>query len=250
MKQLCFAKVNVFLKVTGKRGGFHEIISRFCLVPSLFDEIEFVPSKEGFDIDGEFDCSLEENIIYKAYKKLQEKADSKLLDEFFKTHKVVVNKNIPTGAGLGGGSSNAATFLNMLKKIDSSLKQSWLEEVAGSIGSDVMFFLKGYNAANVTGVGEIVEEFKEEPLDFEIFTPPIFCQTPLIYKKFRESYYKESKDLELLEKESKNILKEGNIEALNDLYEPALSIYPKLGEYAKDGWFFSGSGSSFFRIKE
>lgn len=250
MKHLSFAKVNIFLKITGKRGNFHELASRFCLVSSLYDEIEFATSKDGFDIEGKFDCPLEENIIYKAYDGLQKKIDSKLLRKFFSSHKVVVSKNIPTGAGLGGGSSNAATFLNMVKEIDSSIKQSDLEEVASSIGSDVMFFLKRFVSANVSGVGEIVEEFDEEPLNFEVFTPPIHCETPKIYKKFRESYYKESGAEDWLALSSRDIVKDKSADELNDLYAPALDIYPKLEEYRKDGWFFSGSGSSFFRIKE
>lgn len=250
MKHLSFAKVNVFLKITGKRGGFHELISRFCLVTSLYDEIEFVSSGDGFDIEGEFDCSLRENIIYKAYDGVQKKIGSKLLSEFFSSHKVVVNKNIPTGAGLGGGSSNAATFLNMLKEIDSSIAQSDLEEVATSIGSDVMFFLKGIRSANVSGAGEVVEEFKEEPLSFEIFTPPLHCETSKIYKKFRESYYKESSKGSWLALSSRDVVKDKSADELNDLYAPAVEIYPVLEEYMKDGWFFSGSGSSFFRIVE
>eukprot|EP01022_Parablepharisma_sp_SALTPOND_P021729 TRINITY_DN43440_c0_g1_i1.p1 TRINITY_DN43440_c0_g1~~TRINITY_DN43440_c0_g1_i1.p1 ORF type:complete len:251 (-),score=16.95 TRINITY_DN43440_c0_g1_i1:336-1088(-) len=250
MKRLSFAKVNIFLKITGKRGNFHELISRFCLVPSLYDEMEFTSSRDGFDIEGKFDCSLKENIIYKAYDRLQKKIDSKLLSAFFTSHKVVVSKNIPAGAGLGGGSSNAATFLNMLKEIDSSIKQSDLEEVASSIGSDVMFFLKGFRSANVSGIGEIVEEFSEEPLSFEVFTPPIYCETPKIYKKFRESYYKESTQRSWLDMSSKDVVRGKKVDELNDLYASAVDIYPKLEEYIKDGWFFSGSGSSFFRIKE
>ena len=63
-----YAKVNIFLKVTGKRGSYHEIVSRFCLLNNLYDVLYFQPKdNEEFVIDGDFSCDVKSNTIFKAY---------------------------------------------------------------------------------------------------------------------------------------------------------------------------------------
>ncbi|MGB3751241.1 MAG: 4-(cytidine 5'-diphospho)-2-C-methyl-D-erythritol kinase, partial [Arcobacteraceae bacterium] len=103
MTKKSYAKVNIFLKVVGKRGDYHELASRFVRVKNLFDIMSFEKgSFEEFTLEGDFGCQTKQNTIYKAYVAL-----SKLSDEvknYFRTHKVVVNKKIPEFAGLGGGS--------------------------------------------------------------------------------------------------------------------------------------------------
>ena len=100
-------------------------------------------------------------------------------------------------------------------------------------------------------IGEIVEKFVEEPLEIKVITPNILCDTKEIYKIFREKFYKElnkDKAKELFATNSKDILKVFSIREANDLYEPALFLNSNLKEFEKDGWFFSGSGSSFFKV--
>ena len=103
----------------------------------------------------------------------------------------------------------------------------------------------------MTGIGEIVEKFEEEILDIKTITPKIKCNTGEIFKVFRENFYKQISKNEadkLFKMKSIEILNNLNINEANDLYEPAISVYPKLEEYAQNSWFFSGSGSSFFKV--
>ena len=73
-----YAKVNIFLKITGKRGDYHEILSRFVLVNNLYDTLTFVAKKsDGFVVEGAFNCETKQNTIYKAYVALLEATGSK-----------------------------------------------------------------------------------------------------------------------------------------------------------------------------
>lgn len=250
MIEKSYAKVNIFLKISNKRDGYHELVSRFVRVHSLYDTISFIKSsRKAFDIIGEFGCKLETNTVYKAYK-LLEKYDS--VRNFFQSYSVKIEKKIPEFAGLGGGSSNAATFLNMTNKYcNLNLSKDELCEIAVKIGADVPFFVYEYDSANVTGIGEIVEKFDEEILDIETITPQIKCNTGEIFKVFRENFYKQISNEDannLLKLKSIDILKQFDIKDANDLFEPALSLYPQLNDYAKKDWYFSGSGSSFFKV--
>ncbi|PHM18468.1 MAG: 4-(cytidine 5'-diphospho)-2-C-methyl-D-erythritol kinase [Sulfuricurvum sp. PD_MW2] len=248
-----YAKVNIFLKITGKRGEYHTLSSRFMRVDSLFDILWFEPkSTPEFEIRGDFDCEVHSNTIYKAYKYLQSATRSDKLSTFFEQHAVCVDKKIPSFAGLGGGSSDAATFLHMCNdELDLGLTIEELAEIGSSVGADVPFFVYGYESANVRGIGEIVERFEEPLIDFEIITPNIQISTPAVYRYYREHLYEPISPEEVLRLEStssRELLATMNPKVANDLYPSALGCYNELSE--KEGWFFSGSGSSFFRIKE
>ena len=250
MTKKSYAKVNIFLKIVGLRDNYHLIASRFVRVKNLFDTISFIKKDvDNFSIEGNFSCILEKNTVYKAYKEL-EKFDE--VKEFFKKNIVKIDKNIPEFAGLGGGSSNCATFLNMVNiACNLNLSKEELAKIGSNIGADVPFFVYEFDSANVSGIGEIVEEFKEELVDIEVITPKIACDTGKIYKNFREKFYKElNKDevKELFVTNSKDILKKFSINEANDLYFSALDLNQDLKKFEKDNWFFSGSGSSFFKI--
>ena len=250
MTKKSYAKVNIFLKIVGLRDNYHLIASRFVRVKNLFDTISFIKKDvDNFSIEGNFSCVLEKNTVYKAYKEL-EKFDE--VKEFFKKNIVKIDKNIPEFAGLGGGSSNCATFLNMVNQAcNLNLSKEELAKIGSNIGADVPFFVYEFDSANVSGIGEIVEEFKEESLNIEVITPKIACDTGKIYKNFREKFYKElNKDevKELFVTNSKDILEKFSINEANDLYFSALDLNQDLKKFEKDNWFFSGSGSSFFKI--
>ena len=133
------------------------------------------------------------------------------------------------------------------------------------------FFLSRQESANVYGVGEVIEAFEEEALEFEIYTPPIACDTKKVYEEYdrgvRSGVGLRGVDLmhggslthgdyhykQFAMESSAKILARGEREELNDLFAPALRAYPALKDYALTlgkEWFFSGSGSSFFRLKE
>jgi len=248
------AKVNIFLKITGKRDNYHEILSRFMRIDNLYDTLHFFPKeRENFLIQGDFNCSTEQNTIYKAYKALLSATNSNELKILMKTHGVSVNKQIPAFAGLGGGSSDAATYLKMCNEVlHLGLSLTQLAAIGAKVGADVPFFIYGYTSANVSGIGEIVEPFEEAALTLETYTPAIEISTPAVYNRFRKDFYKEldkKESLQLSKMCSEEVLERYNIEEANDLYVPALSLYPALKKSYKAGHFFSGSGSSFFKVK-
>ncbi len=248
-----FAKVNIFLKITGKRGDYHTISSRFMRVDSLFDTLWFEPkSTPEFEIRGDFDCEVGSNTIYKAYKYLLAATHSDKLADFFETHAVCVDKQIPSFAGLGGGSSDAATFLRMCnEELDLGLSVDELAEIGSEVGADVPFFVYGYPSANVTGIGEVVKPYDEMPICFEVTTPELKISTPAVYRYYRDHLYNPISENEASRLEatpSREILSLMNAEEANDLYRAALGAYSELEK--KEGWFFSGSGSSFFKPKD
>lgn len=244
-----FAKINVFLKVVGTRGNYHEILSRFVLCEQLFDEIYFERSNS-FTIECD-NKEIKENIIQKAIDELKKAGFSNELDEFFSSHKIIINKQIPIGAGLGGGSSNAATFLLMVNdELNLHIKRENLMQIASKIGADVTFFVSGYRAANVSGIGEIIKEFDDEVPNLNIFTPNVFCSTPMVYQEFRSNFLQyidvnAAKKMQNLK--SKELLEIYKNEELNDLFAPCFKLYPQMNEFRDK--FLSGSGSSVFSVK-
>jgi len=243
-----YAKINTFLKITGHKDGYHTLMSRFIKVPHLYDTISFVAQEcQTFTIEGCGDVPLEENTIYQAFQAMDIETD------FFKYHKVVVEKNIPSGAGLGGGSSDGAAFMRLFNKVwKLNIDTPTLAEIGSTVGADIPFFIYNYDAANVSGFGEVVEEFSETPLEIELYTPDIHCDTALVYKTFKQNLFNDIlpesfKGWEKLS--SKKVLEKVNATEANDLYKASLIAYPKLADIAPKGWYFSGSGSTFFKIK-
>ena len=147
------AKINLFLKVDKKRSdGFHNIESRFQLI-NLFDEIT-IKKTDNKNISLKSNIRnksfLNKNIILDACFKLQEAVGEDLGCE------ITVIKNIPMGAGLGGGSSNAASTLVSLNNLFKlNLSHIKLSQLGAELGADIPFFINGKNA-NVSGFGEIL----------------------------------------------------------------------------------------------
>ena len=246
------AKVNIFLKITGHEDGYHTLLSRFVRVEKLYDTIAFEPCEcSEFTIEGCDGVPTESNTIYRAYDALLTYSKSKKLSDFFAKHKVVVTKKIPTQAGLGGGSSDGAAFMRLVNDVcELNIDTEKLAQLGSTIGADFPFFIYNYPSANVSGFGEIVEPFEEPPLELEIFTPDIGCDTAVVYKTFKKYLLQEISPTSYFGWErldSRTLL---NIVVdpivLNDLYPAALISYPKLEELDRKGWFFSGSGSTFF----
>ncbi len=249
------AKVNIFLKITGHKDGYHTLLSRFVRVEDLYDTITFEPSEcDTFTIEGCDDVPTKSNTIYKAYNALLQHSNSKVLSDFFTQHKIVVNKRIPSQAGLGGGSSDAAAFMRLVNEVcDLQIDTETLAKIGSTIGADLPFFIYNYPSANVSGFGEIVEAYEEIPLELELYTPNIGCDTTVVYQTFNKyllQYIALASFFGWEKLDSRTLL---NLVpdpiALNDLYPAALIAYPELEELDREGWFFSGSGSTFFRLK-
>jgi len=255
-----YAKVNIFLKITGSRGNYHEMISRFVKVNTLYDELSFVSKEqtdakeEAFKIIGDFSCPTEQNTIYKAYFALKEFTNSESLEKLMRTYAIKVDKNIPAFAGLGGGSSDAATYLKMCNEVlHLGLSLNELVSIGVKVGADVPFFIYDYESANVSGIGEVVEKFEEESFYVESYTPDVKISTPKVFQSYRANFY-DPIDGFMVEKlksmPSKEVLKTMSVHEANDLFKPALQEYKELKNHYQNGYFFSGSGSSFFKIRE
>jgi len=243
------AKINIFLKIVGTRGSYHELISRFVRYEDLYDQLMFIPgSFDRFTILG-MDLPTEHNIIYKAYLKLLERFPK--IVPFFKEHALKVDKAIPQGAGLGGGSSDAAAFLLMCQeRLELNLSSQDLMSIGASIGADVPFFLSQLPSANVSGIGEIIEPFEDDIPPLELKLLPIHCDTAKVYQNWRRNHLRF--DLPMAQKltamKSSEILATIAPTKANDLYSSALDLCPDLRRYQKE-WFLSGSGSTLLRSK-
>lgn len=234
--------------------------SRFVLAQgSLYDEM-CITQKDSFCIKGDFGCEMRENLIFKAKCALSEylSQQGKMTLALESLH-IEVQKRIPQGSGLGGGSANAGAFLRGVNELLSlGLNQNELVGIAQHIGADVSFFASGLRSANVSGKGERIESMREDVLECEIYTPNLFCDTKRVYRAFADSIRDKSRQYSLPTTqwfcmESKEILEsQPDVAELNDLFESACVCYPSLKDVAKElgkGWYFSGSGSSFFRLK-
>lgn len=249
---ISYPKVNIFFKIIGfLDNGYCDILSRYVRVENSFFDILEIKDSTTFKLNGDFDCPLESNTIFKAKIALQEYLGDMKKSKYLESFCINVDKNIPIFAGLGGGSSNAGVYLIAMNEIlELGLDKDILGAIASKVGADVSFFVYDYKSSNVSGIGDIVEEFIEDELAFEILTPKVNSHTSAVFAEFKKDY---SLDIRLarqmLELDSIDLINQFSIDILNDLYAPALRLYPELLEYSKEGYFFSGSGSSFFRLK-
>ncbi|WP_104697696.1 MULTISPECIES: 4-(cytidine 5'-diphospho)-2-C-methyl-D-erythritol kinase [unclassified Helicobacter] len=253
-----FPKINIFLKIIGvDERGYHLLDSRFHLVRGGLKDTIFIKPSSFFSLKGDFGCQLHQNTIYLAVVEMKKFLESKgrkatILDNIA----IEVEKNIPRGGGLGGGSADAGGVLFHLNQKFFNLTSQELCEIGKKVGADVPFFVTQYMSANVYGIGEQVEYFEEEILDFEIFVPEISCNTKMVYSEYDRKPIKTLLSYEyqkFSKMPSKDILKIYDRKQLNDLLYPALNIYPELKNFERDlgdEWFFSGSGSSFFRLRK
>ncbi len=176
------AKINLFLRVGKKRSdGFHNIESRFQLI-NLFDEITIKKTNnKNISIKSNIrnKSFLNKNIILDAFFKLQETVGKDLGCE------ITLIKNIPMGAGLGGGSSNAASTLvglNNLFKLN--LSRIKLTQLGAEIGADVPFFINGKNA-NVSGFGEILSPSNSTNSKILLIYPNIHVSTKEMFDELQ-----------------------------------------------------------------
>lgn len=136
------AKLNLFLHITGRReNGYHELQSIFQLI-NLYDWLEFSQTdSDQIVIEGLESVDLQHNLIYKATQILLPHA------KHASGLSIRIEKNIPMGAGLGGGSSNAATTLIVVNQLwECGLNTEQLAALGVKLGADVPIFVHGRNA--------------------------------------------------------------------------------------------------------
>ena len=248
------AKLNLHLEVYPKRSdGYHPIKSIFQTI-SLVDDL--VVSLSGKSLSCVVECDAMqlpvENTLTKTYRLFCQ------ISGVTAGVRVKLTKRIPSGAGLGGGSSDAATFLLILNRMfDYPLGLNQLEEIANLVGSDVLFFLSG-GAAVVTGRGDIVEPIKpREDFCIVVVYPDVHCSTPESYGLVDE-YFALGKTvnetaLQDLEKMYYEPISEWRF--LNTFTNPVATKFPVIFDVMKslenlgaDYVQMSGSGSTVFGV--
>jgi len=187
-------KVNLGLWITGKRpDGYHEIYTIFHTI-ALHDRIIIKPSvKQKVETTSPF-INPEENIVSKTLKRFEEWTGIHPELEIF------IEKNIPIGAGLGGGSSNAATVLKFLNQYYSyPMSEDELKKLSLSLGADVPFFLKGGIAVG-EGIGEKLR-YLNKRLGNNIFIiyPNIQIKTSEIYRKVTPQMLTKKEDIHIID---------------------------------------------------
>lgn len=239
------AKLNLSLEILGKRpDGFHEIDTLMVKLPGLSDEITITPAEEF-----SFTCSDptlpldSSNLVVKTANALAEKTGETLP---FQIH---LEKRIPHGAGLGGGSSNAATTLLALNsQLKTPLPAEELHQLAAELGSDIPFFLYA-GAARCTGRGEIIEAAPSpDALPVVLFKPDFSLSTP--------DAYRDCIDAKTLPGIRYTPQKYGALTLINDLERAVFQKHRYLAElkdwllHRRDtkGVLMSGSGSTIFAL--
>lgn len=210
------AKLTVSLRITGVRDdGYHELDAEMVSV-SLFDDVHLEPApSSSLEVrrDGVVRAGEPDDLVLAA------------LAACGRTARVVLDKRIPAGAGLGGGSADAAAVLRWAGVDDPLL--------AASIGADVAFCVVG-GRARVRGIGELVEPLAHRTGSYTLFTPPLHASTPEVYRRWDE-------------------LGGPRGDHGNDLEPAAIDRYPELarwrdefGERVGERPRLAGSGSTWF----
>lgn len=239
------AKINLGLHVLQKReDGFHEIETVFYPI-DLHDSLEIRPAVETtFNFSGP-DLAGGENIVMKAYR---------LLEQEYGIPPVEMHllKHIPAGAGLGGGSSDAAHALLMLDEMFSlDISPAGLEELAAELGSDCTFFIRN-EPVLASGRGEVLENIVLDLSGYEIrvVNPDIHISTPEAYGMVTPMNVRLSLR-EIIQKP----IHEWKEALVNDFEKPIFEKYPEIHEIKESLYdqgaiyaSMSGSGSSVFGL--
>lgn len=170
-------KLNLFLYITGKRpDGYHNLETLFVILDHG-DQMTFETSnvKDEVHLLTDFGFPVEKNLIYKAAMLLKKETNCK------KGVDISIDKVLPQGGGLGGGSGNAATTLLVLNKLwDLNLPEDKLIKLGTSLGADVPIFIKG-TSCFARGIGEILEPVDIENKYYLVATPDCSVPTKVLF---------------------------------------------------------------------
>jgi len=254
------AKINLNLRVVGKRRDGYHLIDTIMLPVSLYDELEIrkirspVDNKKTKDGMIEVSCDHplvpggEKNIVYRAARLIMQQTDKQ------QQVQIHIRKRIPVGAGLGGGSADAAaTLIGLNRLLTVRLSAAKLEKLALSLGADVPFFIRA-RPARARGIGERLYPLHGIPSFWLVIVYPGFpVSTAWAFKKLPPTLTKPPVNtsiptsLKRFDRLAKLLV--------NDLESVTLKRYPKI-QLLKDrllhqgaaGSLMSGSGSSVFGI--
>lgn len=256
------AKINLFLAITGARDdGFHNLISLVTPLEFGDDLTLTLESSEGANVltsSSETVPLDSSNLVLKAAALFRQKTE---FEGHFSFH---LEKNIPVGAGLGGGSSNAAAALTgMNKLLGQPLSESSLHDMAAELGSDCPLFLKNKPVV-MRGRGELLQSLASEASEalsgrsVLLFKPGFSISTPWAYRKMKEAKGACYLSAEEIEKKLSSWLVDrsiGNLPLLNNMQEVSFQKYlglpvlldKLLSDYGLQV-LMSGSGSACFAL--
>jgi len=240
------AKLNLSLVVMGKRpDGYHELNTLMVKLPGLADRLSFESAETfSFTCDDPTLPTDESNLVVKAVRGYEAASGTTC------RHRITLEKHVPHGAGLGGGSSDAATTLLGLNQLNgNALTLDKLSEIAASLGSDIPFFLYP-GAARCTGRGEIIK--KVQP----IRPTPVLLLKPSFGVSTQDAYGRFSDRNPGITGISYRMQKLPFGKAVNNLERPVFSKHRFLGELKQWllerpetlGALMSGSGSTVFAV--
>lgn len=192
------AKINIGLRVTGRRpDGYHDLDTIFYPIP-LCDSLEVVPMATGQQVNestspqtdiklhlvgAELEgCATDDNLVVRAYKLLKDKFPHLPAVE------VWLYKNIPSGAGLGGGSADATFMLRLLNTMFAlGLTDEQLEVLSATLGADCPFFVRN-TAVRATGTGNVFSPVAIDLKGYRIVVvkPPVFVSTREAFSRIDE----------------------------------------------------------------
>lgn len=248
-----YAKVNLTLDVLCKRpDGYHDI-STIMRTVDIFDTVEISLTEEGIELStsADFLPTDEKNIAYRAAKALLFEAG---IEKGVKIH---ITKNIPCGAGMGGGSADGAAVLVLLNKLlGSPVSIEKLLEIGAKIGADVPFCIMcGTYLAE--GIGEVLTKVSAKgSIPVVVVKPEVSISTPLMYKKLDEREIEKRPDtnamIEALEEGSGekvakllyNVMEDAAVEE----HPIILKIKEELISKGAINAIMTGSGSAVFGI--
>jgi 4-diphosphocytidyl-2-C-methyl-D-erythritol kinase len=241
------AKLNLFLHITGRRpDGYHSLQTVFQLL-DWGDTLHFTRRSDGLvtrssDISGvppEQDLTVRAALLLKSHTGTQKGVD------------IAIEKRLPMGAGLGGGSSDAATTLLALNRLwKLALPREELQAIALKLGADVPFFVFGKNAF-AEGVGEALEVVQLPPRYFLVVTPRVHVPTAAIFSE--KSLTRDSKPLTITDFLAQQTCSTGWPDSFgrNDMQQVVVGKYAEVAQVL--GWFdnvaparMTGSGASVF----
>jgi len=249
MRSKAPAKINLLLRVLRKRpDGYHDLASVMQQI-SIYDELEYKLQQEGITLHcpGTDLPTNEQNLIYRATQTIFNHTGYRNGVE------IVLNKYIPSAAGLGGGSSDAATTLMTLNDLCSlGLSKTELIKLGAKLGADVPFFIFG-TSAFATGIGDKLQTLPDLPqINLVLINPTFPLSTKTVYENLNLALTKKKNNYSI-----PRFYALGDVirELHNDLEAVSLKMHPELNDLKQMlmeegalGALMSGSGPTLFGI--
>ncbi len=246
-----WAKINIGLKIIGKRNdGFHNIETTLAMI-NLSDLMSIEEVESGIVLDTEgLNVAAEDNLCYRAADIFKKRF------HITKGVKISLIKNIPIGGGLGGGSSDAACVLKGMNQLfNLNISAEELFDLGKEIGCDVPFFIKG-GAAYARGRGDELKFFKLPAMSLIVYYPGYPISTAWAYAEYDKTILTQQSETDIINESGKRKKKERlSFSLQNDFERVVFQKHPDLLDIKTNliasGAFLvslSGSGSCLFAV--